>query len=105
VRLPDAAWRALQDRWGQLVCLACFRRTTIPVFVAPPYWHSRVAMSLAGAVQQAGGLEGTAHSELGDATIDNPRVFFDVSIGGKDAGRVVIELRKDVCPKTAENFR
>ena len=44
-------------------------------------------------------------SAVGDATLDNPRVFFDISIGGSDAGRIVMELRKDVCPKTAENFR
>lgn len=35
----------------------------------------------------------------------NPRVYFDVSIGGKNAGRIVMELFKDVVPKTAENFR
>ncbi|TMW57306.1 hypothetical protein Poli38472_003231 [Pythium oligandrum] len=35
----------------------------------------------------------------------NPTVFFDVSIGGKASGRLVFELRKDVVPKTAENFR
>ncbi|NP_001279388.1 peptidyl-prolyl cis-trans isomerase-like [Callorhinchus milii] len=35
----------------------------------------------------------------------NPRVFFDISIDGKSAGRIVMELRKDVVPKTAENFR
>ncbi|MFM7290690.1 MAG: peptidylprolyl isomerase [Planctomycetia bacterium] len=29
----------------------------------------------------------------------------DISIGDKPAGRVVIELRADVVPKTAENFR
>ncbi|XP_052772409.1 peptidyl-prolyl cis-trans isomerase-like isoform X1 [Mya arenaria] len=34
-----------------------------------------------------------------------PNVFFDMSIGGKPAGRIVMELRGDVCPKTAENFR
>lgn len=34
-----------------------------------------------------------------------PRVFFDIDIGGKPAGRVVMELRADVVPKTAENFR
>jgi len=34
-----------------------------------------------------------------------PRVFFDVSIGGSPAGRIVMELRSDVVPKTAENFR
>merc|ERR1711935_438322 len=27
------------------------------------------------------------------------------TIGGKDAGRIVMELRADVVPKTAENFR
>jgi peptidyl-prolyl isomerase H (cyclophilin H) len=32
-------------------------------------------------------------------------VFFDISIGGHDAGRIKFELFKDVCPKTAENFR
>mmetsp|Transcript_35720 Transcript_35720/g.57402 ORF Transcript_35720/g.57402 Transcript_35720/m.57402 type:complete len:166 (+) Transcript_35720:97-594(+) len=34
-----------------------------------------------------------------------PKVFFDMSIGGKAAGRIVMELRADVVPKTAENFR
>merc|ERR1712086_403217 len=35
----------------------------------------------------------------------NPRVFFDMTIGGAAAGRIVMELRADVVPKTAENFR
>ncbi len=35
----------------------------------------------------------------------NPKVFFDISIGGNDAGRITMELRADVVPKTAENFR
>jgi len=35
----------------------------------------------------------------------NPKVFFDITIGGSAAGRIVMELRKDVVPKTAENFR
>lgn len=34
-----------------------------------------------------------------------PKVFFDVAIGGKPAGRIVFELFSDVVPKTAENFR
>merc|ERR1719431_266742 len=36
---------------------------------------------------------------------DNPHVFFDVEIDGQNAGRITMELRQDVCPKTAENFR
>lgn len=36
---------------------------------------------------------------------DNPKVFFDISINGKEAGRIVFELFADVVPKTAENFR
>ena len=35
----------------------------------------------------------------------NPRVFFDITIGGQPAGRLVFELFADVVPKTAENFR
>ena len=34
-----------------------------------------------------------------------PRVFFDVSADGKPLGRIVMELRADIVPKTAENFR
>jgi hypothetical protein len=41
-----------------------------------------------------------------DATDENnPRVYFDVEIAGKNAGRIVIELFAGVTPKTAENFR
>ena len=50
---------------------------------------------------------------------DNPIVFFDISVGGKEIGRLKIEvlyqlnllynfrfkLFRDICPKTAENFR
>lgn len=33
------------------------------------------------------------------------RVYFDITIGGSEAGRIVFELHDDVVPKTAENFR
>ncbi|KAJ8664210.1 hypothetical protein QAD02_010812 [Eretmocerus hayati] len=35
----------------------------------------------------------------------NPRVFFDIEVGGLPIGRITFELYADVCPKTAENFR
>jgi len=37
--------------------------------------------------------------------MSRPRVFFDITIGGQNAGRIVFELYSDVVPKTAENFR
>uniref|UniRef100_A0A8C7EX97 peptidylprolyl isomerase n=1 Tax=Neovison vison TaxID=452646 RepID=A0A8C7EX97_NEOVI len=35
----------------------------------------------------------------------NPRVFFDVDIGGERVGRIILELFADIVTKTAENFR
>jgi hypothetical protein len=36
---------------------------------------------------------------------NNPRVYLDLSVANTPAGRLVIELRADVVPRTAENFR
>ena len=35
----------------------------------------------------------------------NPKVFFDMTVGGQPAGRIVMKLCADVVPQTAENFR
>ncbi|KAL9691279.1 hypothetical protein QQ045_011699 [Rhodiola kirilowii] len=35
----------------------------------------------------------------------NPKCYLDISIGGELEGRIVVELYKDVVPKTADNFR
>jgi peptidylprolyl isomerase len=37
--------------------------------------------------------------------MSNPKVFFDITIGGNAEGRIVMELRQDIVPNTAENFR
>jgi len=34
-----------------------------------------------------------------------PKVFFDITADSKPLGRIVFELRDDIVPKTAENFR
>jgi len=34
-----------------------------------------------------------------------PRVYFDITLDGEKAGRIIMQLRGDVVPKTAENFR
>ena len=37
--------------------------------------------------------------------MSNPVCYFDITIGGQDAGRIEMTLRADVVPRTAENFR
>ena len=38
------------------------------------------------------------------STMANPRVYFDVTIGGRPSGRITMEVFRDVVPKTADNF-
>ncbi|KAI3322567.1 cyclophilin-like domain-containing protein [Xylariaceae sp. AK1471] len=42
---------------------------------------------------------------MAEETKKRSRVFFDITIGKKNAGRITFELYDDVVPKTAENFR
>ena len=37
--------------------------------------------------------------------VSNTKCFFDITADGESLGRIVMELRNDVVPKTAENFR
>uniref|UniRef100_A0AC34GWH8 Peptidyl-prolyl cis-trans isomerase n=1 Tax=Panagrolaimus sp. ES5 TaxID=591445 RepID=A0AC34GWH8_9BILA len=40
-----------------------------------------------------------------DAPMAKCKVFFDIAIDQKPSGRILMELRGDIVPKTAENFR
>lgn len=39
------------------------------------------------------------------SSLENPRVYFDISIGKAEKGTIVFELFKNIVPRTAENFR
>ncbi|KAM5139664.1 peptidyl-prolyl cis-trans isomerase F, mitochondrial [Callospermophilus lateralis] len=47
---------------------------------------------------------GSAHNPPSSSS-GNPLVYLDVGADGQPLGRVVLELKADVVPKTAENFR
>ena len=46
-----------------------------------------------------------AADEVGEIMVQNPHVFFEISIGGRDVGRIEFELFASETPRTAENFR
>ena len=48
-------------------------------------------------------IAGTTIAE--ESSVGRTKVFFDIEADGESVGRIVMELRGDVVPKTAENFR
>ena len=38
-------------------------------------------------------------------SVQRSLTYFDITVGGRPAGRVVFQLYDDIVPKTAENFR
>mmetsp|Transcript_32106 Transcript_32106/g.37743 ORF Transcript_32106/g.37743 Transcript_32106/m.37743 type:complete len:386 (+) Transcript_32106:93-1250(+) len=56
-----------------------------------------------------GGGEGDKAEKVAFSTVEgkpeNPKVFFDVSIGNKEPERIEFELYSSIVPKTVENFR
>lgn len=74
---------------GNFCAYLCFART--PAFAHNVHGHTATPT--------------TVSSLKTAANMANPRVFFDVAADGAPLGRIVMELRADVVPKTAENFR
>eukprot|EP00591_Stephanopyxis_turris_P008149 CAMPEP_0195527568 /NCGR_PEP_ID=MMETSP0794_2-20130614/29327_1 /TAXON_ID=515487 /ORGANISM="Stephanopyxis turris, Strain CCMP 815" /LENGTH=255 /DNA_ID=CAMNT_0040658509 /DNA_START=69 /DNA_END=836 /DNA_ORIENTATION=+ len=82
-------------------------------FWASITWQEQMLICIASAflVLRLTGLGGGAlpdvpQVDLSDATSEtNPRVFFDITIGGEPAGRITMELFANIVPKTADNFR
>eukprot|EP00904_Undaria_pinnatifida_P007316 jgi/Undpi1/3714/HiC_scaffold_16.g07084.m1 len=66
---------------------------------------SGIRFSGASAVRGGGQAPTAERSSRQMLAMANPKVFFDIDAGGKDLGRITLELRADVVPKTAENFR
>lgn len=54
-------------------------------------------------VSEKGSKEGDDNAE--NSKGERKRTFFDITLGGLPAGRIVFELYGDIAPKTAENFR
>jgi len=46
-------------------------------------------------------VEKTTHQTPIPITMSNPRVFFDITIGGAPSGRIVMELFADVVPNVS----
>ena len=62
-------------------------------------WVTYIASAVVFGLGTLGGLA------VADAQEKNPQVYFDIAIDDQPAGRIVLELRHDIVPKTAENFR
>jgi peptidyl-prolyl isomerase F (cyclophilin D) len=62
---------------------------------------SSTFVALCGLVLASGCSAAAKEKEAGP----HPRCYLDITANGKKLGRIVVELRQDVVPKTAENFR
>lgn len=49
--------------------------------------------------------KGDGNESPGAESKERQRTYFDVTLGGLPAGRIVFELYTDITPKTVENFR
>ncbi|KAK7351915.1 hypothetical protein VNO77_11685 [Canavalia gladiata] len=74
----------------------CAEGTAIPLFIYTLHLHIHTYTTQ---------FPTQFHHFLFPETMSNPKVFFDMTVGGNPVGRIVMELFADTTPRTAENFR
>ena len=62
-------------------------------------WVTYIAAAFVFGLATPGGLA------VADTQEKNPQIYFDIAIDDQPTARIVLELRHDIVPKTAENFR
>jgi peptidyl-prolyl isomerase F (cyclophilin D) len=91
----------LRGEW--LECPFCFPTRLAPqaffgALMSRLSFLTLTVLGLACALQISSAAHGKDDEKL-------PRVYMDITADGEKLGRIVIELRADIVPKTAENFR
>ena len=75
-----------------------FTTTTTMLLSTTTAFFSKGATAFAPAARRA-------YAASSHLLMANPKVYFDMAVGGEDIGRITMELRQDVTPLCAENFR
>jgi len=105
--------RPAARRAGQVQKVTMMWPVAMALYPAPPPYYRCGLPSLGHQEVTSSSVPSSSSSaEVSSAIIisnnmsaENPVVFFDITIGGSPKGRIEMELRADIVPRTAENFR
>lgn len=82
-----------------------------PVWAEDTWLQQHAGATLKNDAKEGEGAEGESgevqpkEAKAPEEKKRNPQVYFDIRIGSNDVGRIIMSLRADIVPKTAENFR